>query len=111
MLYFAKFKDDAVTPVVVGAATAELAAARVLEEVGESPVVLHELPDEMLLCEVHFAGGSRTEEGDVDDGNPANVVDVGVALEPFDLFAAWLDQADAAELGTAPTEPAPAGQR
>ncbi len=105
MLYLAKFAGGAMTPVLVGSATTELATARVLQETGEVPVTLHEIPDEMLFCEVRFA--SDTDDEPDAPANPAEHTDAGVALEPFDDFAAWLESIDDEPLpaALAPTEP------
>lgn len=105
MLYMARFSGD-MTPVLVGAATTELATSRVLEETGVLPVTLHEIPDEMLMCEIRFADGDLVDST-LATTNPADLTDVGVALEPFDDFAAWIESIDDEPFpaALAPTEP------
>lgn len=110
MLYLAKFAA-AVNPVLVGAADAEKAAARVFELTGSNPATLDEIPDEMCCCELRMTGDSEPEED-----NPADGTESGVALDPFDDFAAWLEAIEgepmpAALAQTEPpaTEPAPDG--
>ena len=103
MLYFAKFAGD-LTPVLVGGSDDKIAAARVYELTGVTPVTLTEIPDEMCCCEVRLAGDAPEA-----DDNPADATESGVALEPFDDFAVWLEEVDREPLppalALAPTEP------
>ena len=111
MLYLARFRGD-LLPCLVGSTTddTEELAARLEAEVGERPAELREVPLDVVCCEVRFPDPPDAEQED----NPANVTDDAV-LDPFELFATWLDEADAAplpgalalvpDLATAPTEP------
>lgn len=106
MLYVAKFANN-LNPVLVGGADTAAATARILELTGEHPATLEEVPDEMCCCEIRLADDCEPGEP-----NPADVAESGVALEPFDDFAAWLEAIDEEPIPAvlAQTEP-PATER
>jgi len=111
MLYFAKFRDVEAAGFVVDAADPVAAADMVVELCGEEPAHLVPLPPGLFAAEVRIADPKEDDEDDEDDepGNPANVTTSGIALDPFEGLAEWLDAADAIDpdAETASTLPAP----
>lgn len=91
MIYLAKFDPaESACPVLVEAEDVTTAIERVEAETERRPVSLSELPFGLLFCEVEFA------DAEDDPENPANASRSGVALDPFDVFATWLDTVDEA---------------
>lgn len=97
MLFVAEFADVDLNPVLVEAEDSAAAVAAVARAGVESPVsLLREVPPGLFLAEIWYSGGG--------DDNPANWAQSGVALEPFDDCADWLDTLDAADLAPADRE-------
>lgn len=111
-MFLAKFAEA--NDIVVSGADGD-AALRALQAHGvvDTPARLVELPDGLFCAEVRWSD----PDGEQDDENPANVAEGGLALEPFDACADWLEiEANAtnvletrAMIEGAPTEPAPEG--
>lgn len=82
------------TPLVVDAADEEAALARVPDLAPECVAFgVTAIPPGTFACELRAAD----PEGDEDPANPANVSDVGIALEPFEDCAGFLAACDLLE--------------
>lgn len=82
MLYLARFAE--MNDCIVDAPDPETAVRVLAECVTDAPIGLQELPPGVFCCEVRW-------ESDDDVHEPANFTSSGIALEPFDPLATYLE--------------------
>lgn len=94
MIFLATYAEA--NSILVDATDAEDAQARLRAEVPDaSPLMLFPIPVGVVLAEVRWPDPPSVVPED--KSNPANFSDAGVALEPFDALADYLEACEAVD--------------